>query len=158
MTNNRRLYACACLAGPMVDAGLGPQDADALKALLSGTLDDLASYAGGFPQAKAMPLLSLLVNIIECNWDDLTGLAAALQWEQRKAAYERDCLAWKAAEPTCDPAWRNLPMTRGQRYLIADTAALLEIEIPEDMDRGAAADWLDANNANVVLRLEEGKA
>lgn len=22
MTNNRRLYACACLAGPMVDAGL----------------------------------------------------------------------------------------------------------------------------------------
>ena len=49
-------------------------------------------------------------------------------------------------------------MTRGQRFLIADTAALLEIEIPEDMNRGAAADWLDANNANVVLRLAEDKS
>jgi hypothetical protein len=158
MTNNRRLYACACLAGPMVDAGLGPQDADALKALLSGTLDDFANYAGDLPQANAMPLLSLLVNIIACNRDDLTGLAAALRWEQRKAAYERDCAAWKAVEPTCDPAWRDLPMTRGQRFLIADTAALLEIETPEHMNRGSAADWLDANDANVVLRLGEDKA
>jgi hypothetical protein len=158
MTNNQRLYACACLAGPMVDGGLGPQDADALKALLNGTLDDLANYAGGLPQTHSMSLLELIVSIISRYDADLTALAAALQWEQRKTAYERDCLAWKAAEPTCDPAWRDKPMTRGQRFLIADTAALLEIEIPEDMDRGAAADWLDANNANVVLRLEEGKA
>ena len=158
MTNNRRLYACACLAGPMVDAGLGPQDADALKALLNGTLDDLTNFAGRLPQANAMPLLNLLVNIIARNRDDLTRLAAVLQWEQRKAAYEHDCAAWKAAEPTCTPTWRNLPMTRGQRFLIADTAALLEIEIPEDMARGAAADWLDANNANVVLRFEEDAA
>ena len=158
MTNNQRLYACACLAGPMVDGGLGPQDADALKALLNGTLDDLANYAGGLPQTHSMSLLELIVSIISRHEADLTALAAALQWEQRKTAYERDCLAWKAAETTCDPAWRDKPMTRGQRFLIADTAALLEIEIPEDMDRGAAADWLDANNANVVLRLEEGKA
>ena len=158
MTNNYRLYACACLAGPMVDAGLGPQDADALKALLSGTLDDLANYARDFPQSHSVTLLDLLVDIIARYNADLTALAAALQWETRKAIYERDCAAWAAAEPTCDPAWRNLPMTRGQRFLIADTAALLEIEIPEDMDRGAAADWLDANNANVVLRLEEDKA
>ena len=51
MTINRRLYASACLAGPLVDAGLGPQDADALKGLLSGTLDDLVSYARNLPQA-----------------------------------------------------------------------------------------------------------
>ncbi|GMN04426.1 hypothetical protein [Erythrobacter sp. MTPC3] len=158
MTNNQRLYACACLAGPMVDGGLGPQDADALKALLNGTLDDLANYAGGLPQTHSMSLLELIVSIISRHEADLTALAAALQWEQRKTAYERDCSAWKAAEPTCDSAWRDKPMTRGQRFLISDTAALLEIEIPEDMDRGAAADWLDANNANVVLRLEEGKA
>ena len=158
MTNNRRLYACACLAGPMVDVGLGPQDADALKALLNGTLDDLTNFAGRLPQANAMPLLSLLVNIIALYRDDLTRLAAVLQWEQRKAAYDRDCAEWKAAKPTCDTAWRNLPMTRGQRFLIADTAALLEIGIPEDMNRGRAADWLDANSANVVLRLEEDVA
>ena len=42
--------------------------------------------------------------------------------------------------------------------LIADTAALLEIETPEHMNRGSAADWLDANDANVVLRLGEDKA
>lgn len=157
MTINHRLYASACLAGPLVDAGLGPQDADALKGLLSGTLDDLASYARDLPQMHSATLLELLVDIIACHYADLTALAAALQWETRKAAYERDCAAWKAAEPTCDPTWRDLPMTKGQRFLTADTAALLEIEIPEDMNRGRAADWLDANNANVVLRLEEDR-
>ena len=158
MINNHRLYACARLAGPMVDAGLGPQDADALKALLSGTLDDFTNYAGDLPQTHSMSLLELIVSIISRHEADLDALAAALQWRQREADYERDCSAWKAAETTCEPAWRHKPMTRGQRFLIADTAALLEIEIPEDMDRGAAADWLDANNANVVLRLEEDKA
>ena len=158
MINNHRLYACARLAGPMVDAGLGPQDADALKALLSGTLDDFTNYAGDLPQTHSMSPLELIVSIISRHEADLDALAAALQWRQRKADYERDCSAWKAAETTCEPAWRHKPMTRGQRFLIADTAALLEIEIPEDMDRGAAADWLDANNANVVLRLEEDKA
>lgn len=158
MTINHRLYACACLAGPLVDAGLGPQDADALKGLLSGTIDDLAEYARDLPQAHSVTLLELLVDIVARDHADLTALAAALQWETRKAAYERDCAEWKAAKPICDPTWRDLPMTRGQRFLIADTAALLEIEIPADMDRGAAADWLDANNANVVLRLEENKA
>ncbi len=155
MTINHRLYACACLAGPLVDAGLGPQEADALKGLLSGTFDNLVSYARDLPQAHSVTLLDLLVDIIARHNADLTALAAALQWETRKAAYERDCADWKAAEPTCDRAWRDLPMTRGQRFLIADTAALLEIETPEDMNRGSAADWLDANNANVVLRLEE---
>ena len=154
MTKNQRLYACACLAGPMVDGGLGPQDADAFKVLLSGTLDDLIKYAGCLTQTHSMSLLELIVSIVSLHEADFTALAAALQWEQRKVAYENDCAAWKAAEPTCDPAWRGKPMTRGQRFLIADTAALLEIEIPSDMDRGAAADWLDANNANVVLRLE----
>ena len=105
-----------------------------------------------------MSLLELIVSIISRHEDDLTALAATLQWEQRKAAYERDCSAWKAAEPTCDPAWREKSVTRGQPFLIADTAALLEIEIPEDMDRGAAADWHDVDNANVLLRLEEVKA
>ena len=158
MTINRRLYASACLAGPLVDAGLGPQDADALKGLLSGTLDDLVSYARNLPQAHSVTLLELLIDIIARHNADLTALAAALQWERRKAEYEQDCAEWKAAEPTCDRTWRDLPMTRGQRFLIADTAALLEIEIPEDMNRGAAADWLDANNANVVLRLAEDKS
>lgn len=154
MTKNYRLYASVCLAGPMIDGGLGPQDGDALKALLSGTLTDLTNYAEGLPRAHSMSLLELVVSIISRHEVILTALAAELQWKQRKAAYERDCSAWKAAEPNCAPTWRDKPMTRGQRFLVADTAALLGIEIPEDMDRGAAADWLDANTANVVLRLE----
>lgn len=85
-----------------------------------------------------MSLLELIVSIISRQEAGLTALAATLQWEQRKAAYERDCSAWKAAEPTRDPAWRAKHMTRGQCFLIADTAGLLKIEILEDLDRGAA--------------------
>lgn len=155
MTINRRLYASARLAGPLIDGGLGAHDADALKGLLSCTLDDLANYTEDLPQAHSISLLKLIVSIISRHHADLAALAAAQQWERRKAKYEHDCAEWKAAEPTCDRAWRELPMTRGQRFLIADTAALLEIETPEDMNRGSAADWLDSNNANVVLRLEE---
>jgi len=153
MTIKNRLYASACLAGPLVDAGLGPTDADAFHALLSGTLDDLVAYADDLPQGRAVSLLSLVVTILARHGDYLEKLSAALQWETRKVAYDEDCASWKTAEADCGVAWREMPMTRGQRFLIADTAALLEIEIPEGMDRGTAADWLDANDANVVLRL-----
>ena len=48
-------------------------------------------------------------------------------------------------------------MTAGQRFLASDTCMLLDIEMPEGMNRGAVADWLDANYANVTIKFGKDK-
>lgn len=153
MSIQRRLYDCATIGGPYVDAGLGHGQADAHYGLIHSTLGDLLALATTIPDGQKLPLVSLIVMIIEREGDTLADRAAVLQWSKRKAEYDTDRAAWKAAEPTKEAKWRIRPMTVSQRYLIADTARILEIEIPEGMDRGTASDWLEANGAHVINRM-----
>jgi hypothetical protein len=153
MSMQRRLYDCASIGGPYVDAGLGHGEADAHYALVQSTLDTLVDFARSIPGRQDLPLVSLIAMIIEREGDELANRAAVMQWTKRKATYDANLASWKAAEPAKGDNWRSLPMTAAQRYLIADTARILEIEVPEDMDRGAASDWLEANGAHVIHRL-----
>lgn len=153
MSIQRRLYDCASIGGPWVDAGLGHHQANAHYGLIHGTLGDLVKFASVIPDWHELPLVSLFAMIIERNSDELATRAAVMQWQKRKAAYDADCASWQAAEPQHGDGWRTRPMTTSQRHLIADTAQILVIEVPEGMDRGAAADWLDAHGAHLINRL-----
>ena len=153
MSIQTRLYDCASIGGPYVDAGLGHDQADAHYGLIQGTLKELIALAKPIPGGQALPFVSLVAMIIEREGDTLADRAAVMQWAKRRAAYDADRTSWKAAEAEKEDDWRSLPMTAAQRHLIADTARILVIDVPEGMDRGTASDWLEANGAHVIYRL-----
>lgn len=150
MSIQRRLYDCASIAGPYVDEGLSHEQADAHYGLIHSTIETLGEFAKTIPGWQKLPLVSLLTLIIHRYEDEFANRAAVMQWAKRKAAYDADRASWKAVEQQKGLDWRNLPMTAPQRLLIADTARILETEVPEGMDRGEASDWLHANGANVL--------
>lgn len=153
MSIQKRLYDCASIGGPYVDAGLSHDQASAHYGLINGTLEDMANLAKAIPDSGDLPLVSLVAMIVERHKTELAIRAAVLQWTKRKTAYDAEHASWKTAEPNISADWRTLPMTEGQRHLMADTARILVIDVPEGMDRGAASDWLEANSAHVIYRL-----
>jgi hypothetical protein len=153
MSIQRRLYDCASIGGPYVDAGLRHDQANAHYGLIHATLDELTAFAREIPDWQDLPFVSLVAMIVKRNEGVLAARAAVMQWTKRKAAYEADRASWKAAKPEKGIGWRALPMTASQRYLIADTALILEIEVPEGLNRGMASDWLEANGAHLINRL-----
>lgn len=155
MSNQKRLYDCASIGGPYVDAGLRHNQADAHYALVHSRLDVLADFAKGIPDWQDLSLLSFVTMIIESEGEELANRAAIMQWMKRKAAYDDKLASWIAAKMEKGDDWRGLPMTAPQRHLVADTARILEIEVPEGMDRGGASDWLEANGAHVIHRFGE---
>jgi len=158
MSLQMRLFDCASIAGPYVDLEMGHKDAEAHYGLIHSTLDTFVEFARAIPGWQDLPVISLVVMIVERHGEELADRAAVMQWSKRKTAYDADCASWKAAEEEKGSNWRALPMTAAQRYLLADTARILEIEIPDGMSRGTAADWLDAYGANVIHKLEEDRA
>lgn len=153
MSIQRRLYDCASIGGPYVDEGLRHDQANAHYGLIHSTLDTLVNFAKEIPGWHELPLVALIAMIIAREGDVLADRAAVMQWKRRKTAYDTEHASWRAVEQEKGSAWRALPMTAAQRYLLADTAQILEIDLPEGMDRGAASDWLDANGAHVINRL-----
>ena len=99
-----------------------------------------------------MSTLDLIIGVVKEDNSDLSYRFAIARWSKRKAQYDEDCASWKAAANEKDDGWRDKPMSSAQRFLIADTARLLEIEIPEAMNRGEAADWLDRKGAHLLYK------
>ena len=153
MSINERLYACASLAGPLVDGSLGHADAVAFHGLLSLEAADFAERISRIPGSATMPMRDLVIALVKEDHDDLAARFAVAQWSKRKADYDDDCASWKAAALETGDDWREKPMTSAQRFLIADTARLLEIEFPENMNRGEAADWLNSHGAHLIFKL-----
>ena len=138
----------------MVDEGMTNDHAPAFNAILSSRPSQIIKMVRQPPDWEEMPILGLLKAIIERHEEELNTLSALQNWASRKAAYEADCASWSRAEAETGDDWRPKPMTAGQRYHLADTAQILEIEFPEGMNRGDAADWLKANGANVQLKFD----
>ena len=155
MSKSERVYSAVCLAGTLIDKGLSHRDADPVYALLKSDLSTFETLTQGIHGYPQLSLDALIIAIIEQNEIQLRNRAAVLQWEKRKAAYEADRSSWEDVRHVKGEDWRQKPMTAGQRFLASDTCMLLEIEMPEEMDRGSAADWLDANNANITIKLRK---
>jgi hypothetical protein len=75
-------------------------------------------------------------------------------WQRRLATYVEDRAEWLARdeEYRLEGAWRHESMTRGQRWLMRVTCRIRRIDLPGHLSRGDAADWLDANGANLSYR------
>ena len=76
--------------------------------------------------------------------------AARDRYFARRASFE----AYAAA--SSDIGWREKPPRSRQGHLAVTTARVKGVPVPAERRRGAAADWLEANGANVRF-FEEGR-
>lgn len=143
------------LGGVMALCGLRRGDAPALDALMSkGMLYFIAESVDKFKQD--MSIGDFIRVVIDGNAAELHALGKAAELERRREAYRiaREC--WDAdGDKSANAPWRRRPVTRNQRFLIADVCQSLRIEPPELMTRGDAADWLERHSAHPNLRGDD---
>lgn len=108
------------------------------------------------PFAEAMPAatnLQIEVAAVKANLADWTARGDALLLHRAKRDYAAESAsfaAWQQDHPDHD-AWRRKPPTRSQGFLIARTAAALDVEPPLRMNRGEAHDWITRHGGNPRL-------
>ena len=157
MSKSERVYSAVCLAGALIDNGLSHRDADTFYALLKLDLPTFQTLAQEISGHLELALDALIGAVIEQHETQLRNQAAVLRWDKRKTAYEADRSSWEDVRNDKGDNWRQKPMTAGQRFLASDACILLDIEMPEEMNRGAAAEWLDANCANITIKFGKDK-
>lgn len=140
------------LGGVLVNIALSAVDADALAGLLALYADEVVGDLDRLIDAD--PLASfgtVLVNHIDRHDRDLSARGLFETWQRRLAAYQEDRAEWLARdeEYRLDGAWRHEAMTRGQRWLIRVTCRLRRIDLPGQLARGDAADWIEAHGGNL---------
>lgn len=99
-------------------------------------------------------IVRLELEIVDRHRDGLDARGRFVSWRRRWTAYWDRVAEWEAEpeEERRHGHWRTRHITSGQRQLIADTARLLDVQMPGDVDRGGAHDWLAIYGANVVYR------
>lgn len=140
------------LGGVMVNAGFQAADADTLAGLLELEATALAARiheaANGQPEKKAADVIADLLDI---GQRELAAHGLFLSWQKRLALYLEDRAEWLARDEEfrLNGEWRNAEMTADQRWLIRVTCRVNRISMPGHLLRGAAADWLEENGANL---------
>jgi hypothetical protein len=106
--------------------------------------------------AKSTPnvyVARLWPRLLHGNRGEYEARGRFVSWQRRWARYKSESYSWRKRQTDSDDtSWRDLHMSSGQRDLVQDTAILLDLDIPEGMDRGRAHDWLMRNGANAVYR------
>lgn len=136
-----------------------------------GLTGDDASAVMGFrslPLARAIRMLldadavqpgaylgRLLAHIVDAHRDMLVARGTLVSWKRRWVKYRADVARWQAQPDDVKRGhWRERVMTSGQRELVRETAVRLGLVMPDGLDRGRAADWLDSRGANLDFRKE----
>lgn len=97
-----------------------------------------------------------LNRVLACTGDEMEMRGRYVSWLRSWTRYREEQESWLNEDEgkRLHGAWRRKEMTRGQRELVRVTATLLDILIPSEMSRGAAADFLEEHGANLRYRLE----
>jgi len=152
-----RTWHVSSLGADLLNHGFTGFDANALMGLrglspmrLNQLLQEEAAHASSPCTAG-----DLLKPIVDQHRQELEDLGRLLSWKRRHCRYHEARTEWSVLpDDVRDGPWRKRPMTAGQRALVQITAALLNLPIPLDLNRGAAADWLESHGANLNYRGE----
>lgn len=155
VTNPTDLHHKITLGAVLVNIGLAAIDADALAGLLALNADQIVADIDD--QIDADPSATfgqMLIAVIDRNERVLSARGLFETWQRRLAAYIEDRAEWLARdkEYRLEGAWRYEDMTRGQRWLVRVTCRIRHIDLPGNLSRGDAADWLEAHGANLNYR------
>jgi hypothetical protein len=155
-TEPHRNWHVYALGADLADCGLQGKDALALMGLRSLPMSRLVRLLlDAHDRQPGAYLARLLPGIIDAHRDELHARGLAVSLQRRWRAYQADLASWQAQPKDLKQgSWRERPMTAEQRELVRVTATLLDVPMPEGLTRGAAADWLEANGANLNYRKE----
>lgn len=153
----RDMASAIALGFVLVRLGLRAADSWKLEGLLSeGAAEvverlQLAERSLGVPHATAG---EALVRALDLAPNELAAKGEFEAWNRRAKRYFEEHRSWLAqpAETRESGNWRTKKMSREQQELIRQTCALLEIDLPGDLNRGAAHDWLARHQANLLYR------
>ncbi len=155
VANPSEVHHKIALGAVMATIGLSAIDADALAGVMATIADQVMADMDDLIDADPFASFGkLLVTMIDRHDRSLTARGLYESWLRRLAIYIEDRAEWLArdAEFRLGGAWRLLDMTRGQRWLIRVTCRIRRVDLPGDLSRGEAADWLDENGANMNYR------
>ncbi|MES2337658.1 MAG: hypothetical protein V4537_06145 [Pseudomonadota bacterium] len=142
------------LGADLFACGLFAEDAVAMLGLMSigprHLATELREVAGPLP----IYVPRLWPELLMRQRDDYEARGSLVRWQRRWARYHVEYEAWVSSARRHDDDWRPSPMTARQRHLVRDTANICGVAIPDQMDRGAAHDWLTAMGANTLFRKE----
>ncbi len=152
---HRNWHAYA-LGGDLADCGLQGGDAYALMGLRSLPIHRLIRLLlDAHDERPGIYVGRLLPGIIDTHRDELHARGLAASWQRRWIRYQDQLAAWQAQPDAVKAgAWRDKPITMGQRELVRITATLLDLAMPVGLDRGGAADWLETQGANLNYTIE----
>jgi len=143
------------LGAVLVNAGLRAYDADALAGLLASVgYHMLALGEELVDEDPGASLGTLLTRLLDVQERELAARGLFATWRRRLDAYVEDRAEWLARDQEfrLEGAWREEPMTSGQRWLVRVTCRVCHLDLPGHLLRGDAADWLDAHGANLNYR------
>lgn len=143
------------LGAVMVNIGMRAYDADGLAGLLANTGYHMLALAEELvdPDPSAS-LGTLLTRLLDVEEHEFAARGLFETWKRRLAIYAEDRAEWlvRDEEFRLEGAWRDAPMTAGQRWLVRVTCRVRHIDLPGHLLRGEAADWLEAHGANLNYR------
>ncbi|MCE7796512.1 hypothetical protein LWE61_08045 [Sphingobium sufflavum] len=143
------------LGAVMVNIGMRAYDADALAGLLASTGYHMLALAEELvdPDPSAS-LGTLLTRLLDAQERELAARGLFETWQRRLAIYAEDREEWLARDEEfrLEGAWRQEPMTAGQRWLVRVTCRVRHLDLPGHLLRGEAADWLEDHGANLNYR------
>ena len=140
------------LGAVMVAAGFQAADADALAGLLSSPASRLHNaLAAGTLSYAGKTAGQALADILDRSARELEARGLYAAWERRFTLYAEDRAEWlkRDMEFRLEGTWRSLEMTADQRWLVRLTCRVLRLPMPGHLLRGQAADWLEAQGANL---------
>lgn len=141
------------LGGDLFYCGLATGDALAMMGLMStGPANVARRLLEAAKTAPHMYVARLWPRIIDANREEYEARGRYVSWQRRWAHYKEGLDGFLATADIEGDTWRNLHMSSAQRHLVQDSAIMLDIDVPDEMTRGEAHDWLMSNGANVTYR------
>jgi hypothetical protein len=150
--NPSSAYHKFTLGGVLVNAGFQAADADALAGLLgSDPALFIARFQGAASNRPQESAACVIADVLDLGERELAAHGLFLTWQKKLALYLEDRAGWLARDEQLQlhGEWRRDQMTPEQRWLIRATCRVLRIAMPGHLLRGEAADWLEAQGANL---------
>lgn len=155
VANPSEVHHKITLGAVLVAIGLAAGDADAVAGMLALNADEVMADMDALIDADLSATFGrALVAMIDRHDRDLSARGLYEAWARRLAAYHEARAEWLArdAEFRLGGAWRQEVMTRGQRWLVRVTCRIRRVDLPGNLSRGDAADWLETHGANLNYR------
>ncbi len=152
IANPSQLHHKITIGAVCTNEGMAAGDADALAGLLALSATEFADRIT--IAAKANPTMHagrLIVSMLDTCARELSAKGLFETWQRRLSIYAEDRAEWLARDEEfrLNGLWRLEAMTTNQRWLVRVTCQILRIDLPGDLSRGDAADWLSRNGANL---------